>query len=286
MPMLKIKETAQFAEAKGSHRRIRLLNEGQGSSGFYSATMLKECGAAAFPAGTFLYFNHNDPDSRDIRDAFGVTTGDAVFEEENKGLWATSQIFETHKQLIDDLAPHAALSIEAAGQKDEDDNITEISPDPFNAVALVPRGGRDGKITEILESKKYANLGINENQRKEPGMTPEEIQKIAEALVAAMAPEFAKITEALKPAEVQEVEVDPLKVASEVAEALVAAELPKSARAKVLTAVEGGAKIEDAITAEKAYITELAEQAKESDKDNSRLLENKTSDDDFSVSGW
>ena len=117
-------------------------------------------------------------------------------------------------------------------------------------------------------------------------MTPEEIQKIAEALVAAMAPEFAKITEALKPAEVQEVEVDPLKVASEVAEALVAAELPKSARAKVLTAVEGGAKIEDAITAEKAYITELAEQAKESDKDNSRLLENKTSDDDFSVSGW
>lgn len=118
-------------------------------------------------------------------------------------------------------------------------------------------------------------------------MTPEEIQKIAEALVAAMAPEFAKITEALKPAEVQEVEVDPLKVASEVAEALVVAELPKSARAKVLTAVEGGAKIEDAIAAEKTYITELAESLKADNEDDSRLLEkSKASDDDFTVSGW
>ena len=284
MPMLKIKETAQFAEAKGSHRRIRLLNEGQGSSGFYAAEMLERCGAAAFPAGTFLYFNHEDPDTRDIRDAFGVTTEDAVFEEENKGLWAPSQIFETHKQFIDDIAPHAALSIEAAGQKDEDDNITEISPDPFNAVALVPRGGRDGKITEILESAKYANLGINENQRKEPGMTPEEIQKLAEALAAAIAPEFAKLTEALTP-KVEEEEVDPMKVATEVAEALVAAQLPKSARAKVLTAVEGGATVADAITAEKAYITELAEQAEKS-KDDSRIVESKESTDDFSVSGW
>jgi hypothetical protein len=117
-------------------------------------------------------------------------------------------------------------------------------------------------------------------------MTPEDIQKIAEALVAAMAPSFAAITEALKPAAQEEPEVDPMKVASEVAEALVAAELPKSARAKVLIAVEGGATIADAITAEKAYITELAEQAKESVKDDSRLLEGKGSEDDFSVNGW
>lgn len=287
--MLKIKEKASFAEgaATGSRRRIRLITEGQGSSGKYSAAMLKECGSKAFPAGTFLYFNHDDPDSRDIRDAFGATTEDATFEEDSKGLWTEAQIFKTHEQFIADIAPYADLSIEAAGEKDEDENITEISANPFNAVALVPRGGRDGKIAEILESAKYANLGINENQRKEPGMTPEEIQKIAEALVAAMAPEFAKITEALKPAEVQEVEVDPLKVASEVAEALVVAELPKSARAKVLTAVEGGAKIEDAIAAEKTYITELAESLKADNEDDSRLLEkSKASDDDFTVSGW
>lgn len=285
MPMLKIKETAKFAEAKGSHRRIRLITEGVGTSGTYAAAMLKECGASAFPSGTFLYFNHNDPDSRDIRDAFGVTTDDAIFEEESKGLWSTAQIFETHKMFIDDIAPHAELSIEAAGQIDDDGNITEISANPFNAVALVPRGGRDGKITEILESAKYANLGTTGNQRKEPGMTPEDIQKIAEALAAAMAPSFAAITEALKPAVVEEDEVDPLKVASEVAEALVTADLPKSARAKVLIAVEGGATIADAIIAEKLYITELAEQAEKS-KDDTRIVEGKDSTNDFSVSGW
>ena len=115
-------------------------------------------------------------------------------------------------------------------------------------------------------------------------MTPEEIQKLAEALAAAIAPEFAKLTEALTP-KVEEEEVDPMKVATEVAEALVAAQLPKSARAKVLTAVEGGATVADAITAEKAYITELAEQAEKS-KDDSRIVEGKESTDDFSVSGW
>ena len=116
-------------------------------------------------------------------------------------------------------------------------------------------------------------------------MTPEEIQKLAEALAAAIAPEFAKITEALTPKVEEEPPVDAMKVATEVAEALVAAQLPKSARAKVLTAVEGGATIADAITAEKAYITELAEQAEKS-KDDSRIVEGKGSEDDFTVNAW
>lgn len=285
MSKLKIKESAQLAEAKGDHRRIRLITEGQGSSGLYEAKMLESCGPSAFPSGTFLYFNHENPESRDIRDAFGVTTEDAAFEEDSKGLWSTARIFETHKTFINDIAPYADLSIEAAGEIDEDGTVTEITPDPFNAVALVPRGGRDGKIAEILESAQYANVVHNETQRKDAGMTPEDIQKIVEALTAALASEFTKITEALKPAEPvveEKAEVDPIEVATEVAEALVAADLPKSARTKVLEAVKAGKTVAEAITAETQYIAELKAEA----PSQGRVVETKTSEIDFSVGAW
>ena len=87
-------------------------------------------------------------------------------------------------------------------------------------------------------------------------MTPEDIQKIAEAVSAALADKFTALAEVLKPApevEDDKDKVDPLGVA----EALVEAGLPKSARVRVMESMTAGKKIADAITAEKAYIKEL-----------------------------
>jgi len=279
--MFKLKESAELAEVKGGNARIRLIRAGQGSSGMYSPELLERCGATAFPKGSFLYFNHDNPASRDIRDAFGATTSDAIFESADNSLWAEAEIFSTHKEFISEISKYADLSIEAAGEKDDDGNITEISANPFNAVALVPRGGREGKIAEILESAEYANVIDNENQRKDAGMTPEDIQKIVEALTAALVPEFSKITEALKPAEPEKQdEVTP----SDVAEALIAANLPKSARTRVYKAVETGAAIEEAVKAEADYITELREDAAALVEQN--RVKGSTTDLDFSVTGW
>lgn len=110
-------------------------------------------------------------------------------------------------------------------------------------------------------------------------MTPEDIQKIVEALVAAITPEFAKITEALKPADDQDKEV---VQASDVAEALIAANLPKSARTRVYSAVQTGTKLEEAVKAEADYITELREDAQ---KEQNRV-KGSAENYDFSVAGW
>ena len=276
---MKLKEQATLSDVTGGKVRIRLINEGQGSSGFYAGEMLETYGPAAFPKGTFLYFNHENPESRDIRDAFGATLEDAVFEDENKGLWAEAEIFSSHQTFIKEIAKYAALSIEATGERDENENITELTPNPFNAVALVSRGGRDGKIAEILESAEYANVVNNETQRKDAGMTPEDIQKIVEALSAALAGEFAKITEALKPAEPEPVNEDAIDPA-DVAEALISAELPKSARKRVFKAMESGVSLEEAIKDEAEYITELRGSVEQN-----RVVAG-TSDFDFSVTGW
>ena len=241
-------------ELTGSKYRVRLITEGQGSSGFYAGTMLERCGSTAFPKGTFLYYNHVSPDERDVRDAFGVLSEDATYDEKTKGLWADADIFEAHRETVKALSPYADLSIEAAGELDENENVTEILPSPWNAVALVPRGGRDGKMAEIIEHAACGNLNDNETLRKDEGMTPEDIQKIVEAVSAALAAQFTALTEVLKPApEPDKDEVNPL----EVAEALVEAGLPKSARVRVMESMTAGKKIADAITAEKAYIQEL-----------------------------
>ena len=278
--MFKLKESAEFTEVKGGTARIRLIRAGQGSSGFYSPELLERCGSAAFPKGTFLYFNHKDPAGRDIRDAFGATISETSYDAEDQSLWADADIFTTHREFISEIAKYADLSIEAAGEKDDDGNVTEILPNPFNAVALVPRGGREGKIAEIMESAEYGSVINNENQRKDAGMTPEDIQKIVEALVAAITPEFAKITEALKPADDQDKEV---VQASDVAEALIAANLPKSARTRVYSAVQTGTKLEEAVKAEADYITELREDAQ---KDEQNRVKGSADNYDFSVAGW
>ena len=277
--MFKLKESAELTEVKGGTARIRLIRAGQGSSGFYSPELLERCGSAAFPKGSFLYFNHKDPGGRDIRDAFGATISETTYDADDQSLWADADIFTTHREFISEIAKYADLSIEAAGEKDDDGNVTEILPNPFNAVALVPRGGREGKIAEIMESAKYDTVVNNENQRKDAGMTPEDIQKIVEALVAAITPEFAKITEALKPADDQDKEV---VQASDVAEALIAANLPKSARTRVYSAVQTGTKLEEAVKAEADYITELREDAQ---KEQNRV-KGSAENYDFSVAGW
>ena len=277
--MFKLKESAEFTEVKSGTARIRLIRAGQGSSGFYSPELLERCGSAAFPKGSFLYFNHKDPASRDIRDAFGATISETSYDAEDQSLWADADIFTTHREFISEIAKYADLSIEAAGEKDDDGNVTEILPNPFNAVALVPRGGREGKIAEIMESAEYGSVINNENQRKDAGMTPEDIQTIVEALVTAITPEFATITEALKPADDPDKEV---VQASDVAEALIAANLPKSARTRVYSAVQTGTKLDEAVKAEADYITELREDAQ---KEQNRV-KGSADNYDFSVAGW
>jgi len=273
-----LKERAKLADLTGGKVRIRLLSAGQGSSGHYAAPVLEEAANSfAYPAGSFLYLNHSKPASRDLRDAFGVLESNAEYDAETQALWANAEIFETHRAVIKELAPHAELSIEANGDVDESGEVTVILPDPFNAVALVPRGGRGGKITAILESAEYGTVVNNENQRKDAGMTPEDIQKIVEAMTAAFAAEFAKITEALKPVEPKEV------ATSDVAEALIAADLPKPARGRVFKALETGVDLAEAIQAESDYITEIkAEQA----VNEGRVQNLGATEYDFSLNGW
>ena len=229
--------------SNGVKAQIRLIRAGMGSSGYYSPDVLETYGPAAFPAGTHLFVNHITSSeewerngSRDVRDLVGKTLEEATYDPDDESLYATALFYNKDADTIKEIFEDIDLSIEAAGKRDENGEILELIPSPHNAVTLVPRGGREGKIVAFLEAaREYPNM-LSEHGKmdtNEPthetdfSMTPEDIEKIVEAVAG-------KISEIVAPAPDPEPtpEDDKLPVA-DVVEALIDANIPKELRAQV-----------------------------------------------------
>lgn len=272
----KLFEASKASVRDGLKVRLRLISEGQGSSAFYPGDVLRRDGAAAFPKGTHIYVNHlgesefyERSGSRDAKDLIGVTLEDAVFDEVERSLFADTKFYESKREFIEEVWEDVGMSIEAEGAVVEG-KLANFIPSVFNAVALVPRAGAGGRIEALVESAResYGKLSDNGVKATEPGedtgthMTPEDIQKITESVAAALTPLFETLTEALKPAAV---ESDEAPDTAAVVEALVAADLPGTARKRVYEAMKAeGADVTALVEAEKQYIAELLEASKDS----------------------
>ena len=298
---IRLVETAT-AKVAGTRARIRLISEGVGTSGTYPADVIEKYGPAAWPKGTQIFFDHlteSDTWERDgnhsIRDLIGVTDSEPEWDLAEKALYADAKFFETHAPFIAEAMEYIGLSVEAGGVI-TDGIVEAIHPSPLNAIAIVPRAGRDGKITALIESYRETHGKIMTEGAdapaepgKDKGMTPEDIQKIAEALALALAPSLSEIKEALKPAPVVVTEDATADVAT-VTEALVAAGLPESARKRVYEGLKTDPKADVAkvIEAEKAYVAEITETFKaeaETDTDGT-LREAAKNGVDFSIGAW
>lgn len=259
---------------EGKTYKVQLLRAGQGSSGFYPAEMIEQHGPTAFPAGTQLFWDHlsesEEWDRRgqhSIKDLVGVLTSDPVYNSENQSLEAEAKFFPPASEFVEAAFPYFDLSIEGMSYINDDGVVEALIPSPFNAVALVPKGGREGKILSVVESyrEKHGNIGSSRehaaDEGKETGVKPEEIEAIAAAVVEGLTPSLNAITEALKPAEVEETETPDI---SAVTEAIIEAGLSKTGRARVFEAIEAGKGLEEAVEAEKKLREELlAEQVEE-----------------------
>jgi hypothetical protein len=259
--------------------RIRFLSAGQGSSGFYPAEMIEQYGPTAFPVGTQLFWDHLTESEEwerrgqhSIKDLVGVTTSEAVYNPENQSLEADVKFFGNAAPFVRDAYEYFDLSIEAMSYVNDEGVVEALIPSSFNAVSLVPKGGRDGKIIALAESfrEKHGNIVSSREHAtddgKETGVEPKDIEAIAKAVAEALTPSLNAITEALKPAEDPAPEVE-TPAAHEVAEALIEAGLTKTARARVFKAVEGGADVKEAIEAEKALREEILNESQKQDEE-------------------
>lgn len=163
-----ITESTTLAEATrgqqptGRRMRIKLIDAGWGSSGYYSPAVLAEAAKnGVFPAGTHMYADHPsaseamDRPERSVKDLAAVTTTPATFAD--GGLYAEAQVFTPFREILAEKRDAIGVSIRAAGTAEHGEAEGRTGPIITSltegiSVDFVTRAGRGGQIVEVLES--------------------------------------------------------------------------------------------------------------------------------------
>lgn len=268
-------------ELTGKTWKIKIIEgDRQGSSAYYPKEAL-ESGKHLFSKGVRIFKNHPDAEEkwsrpeRSIDDIIGWLSEDATFD--GKDLYANAQFVEAYQPRIKELAEAGVIgmSIRASGEMTEGTNGMELKKfTAVQSVDVVTQAGAGGGFESLLEAARNNNSGITPESQEEdetlefPKEIAEALDKQAkltndllERLIAREEADAKAVEEAERVA--KEAQEPKAPTAAAIAEALVEAGLAPKARARVLSAVEGGADLAESIKAEKEIAEEiLAEAAK------------------------
>lgn len=148
---------------------VRLISPGWGSSGYYSAEVLKRDGPTAWPVGTHMHLDHPTVSEKrerpegSVKDLAAAIATEPVYQENGlngPGLYAKAAVIPSFKGLIDALAPHIGVSIRAPGTFAEGEAegrkghiVKAIFHSPlYSAVDFVTKAGRGGQVLALMES--------------------------------------------------------------------------------------------------------------------------------------
>lgn len=146
--------------------KVRLISEGQGSSGFYSRELLE--GFHAVLNDVLSFKNHpgewEGPQSRDFTMIVGEILGETWVEDDERGMAAVYGWYlpdPEYKEKIERYKNKIALSIYAMGEGEFDENtgnfnVTSFEADPYNSLDVVIAAGARGKFMEHAR-KVYAH---------------------------------------------------------------------------------------------------------------------------------
>jgi hypothetical protein len=290
--MKRLDESVGFeASQSGNKWRVKVIETGWGSSGYYGADMLAKYGPAVFTEGTKVFMNHpstneaTDRPERDIHQLAGKLVSNAIFNESDQSLYADVQFYAHYAPIIKEMAGDVGLSIHALGnaQMGEADGrkgpiIESLVADPLTSVDVVTVAGAGGKFISLLESYKSNDdfTTVDESLEEEGNMsiTKEEFESaIAElktAFVEALTPVVESVSilaEAAKPADVVEGEETPALDPVDVAEKFNESGLPKIALARVAESLKSESNtksVDELLADEVAYATAIRTEVSES----------------------
>ena len=235
----------------------RLIASGVSLNGkYYSGEMLESTGPAAFPVGTLIHADHQtwveayDRPEKSVNTIIGAIATEPKLDTVDgvEGLYANIEFTEEWAPRVEQIAPFVGLSIstqyiadETAEREDGVETVAAFVPFPTNSVDLVTVPGAKGKLLRALESfSKPHNV-----EKVKKAMTAEEIDALATALANKLS-----------------VTNDDVSDIEEVAEAMIAAGLPKPAREAAFRRIRSGESVKDAIAGEENYMKSLSEALK------------------------
>lgn len=136
---------------------VRIIDEGVGSSGTYTASVLAAAAKdKVFPKNTAMHLDHDSQTDRierpggSLRNMVGALLEDARYE--NGALYARARIGSKWRDLIEEFHDVIGVSINAAAEVDDTGNIVRLVPDPYNRVDYVTKAGRGGRVEALLEA--------------------------------------------------------------------------------------------------------------------------------------
>lgn len=163
---------------------IVIATEGWGSSGYYSADVLKRDGPKVFTRGLQSYFDHPSLEEeaqrpeRSVRDLLGVLESDARWQDEGQagpGLYADLKVFPQHTESLEAMAPHVGMSLRADGiapygeAEGKKGRIVE-SLVSARSVDCVTAAGRGGAILQLFEAARNGRVSggnqVDENEAR------------------------------------------------------------------------------------------------------------------------
>jgi len=142
MTYITIAESASAPVKVGKRWRVTVARPGQGASGFYPESVLRETGPAAFPPGTKSFFNHDA--KRDVRDMVGTFPDGAFWNEEEGELQADLEPFPRFRDVLNEAGTAIEASIRSKAAKAADGTVQELVFDRANTVDLVAFAGLEG----------------------------------------------------------------------------------------------------------------------------------------------
>ena len=277
--------------------KVRLIDEGMGSSGYYPRETLEKYHSAFDDVLSFAAHPKWDEEAsnRDFRNIAGRILGETWTEEDRTGKLGVYGYYlpdPNYQEQLERYRDKLALSIYISGEghinEDGDFEVDFLNGlDPLRSVDVVQAGGRGGKLS-VESLKEFYNVDPNggRTNRKEAKMDLETLATKLDALTTTVLA-LASDKEA-KAAEDAQAKADDEAVAKAVesyaakVEAIAKAELPAVLAESLRKDALAGADVEVKITEAKALTEALKTELTESGA--GRVIEG--SDDDYTLKGF
>lgn len=265
---------------EGKGRLVRIISEGQGSSGYYTRELLEQY-AEVF-SDSLSFMDHpadpSKPHLRSSNDIAGEIVGKTWYEERD-GVAGIYGYYDPRPEKADFLERYGkklGLSVFIAGEGRKDNSgklIVESfdGADPYKSVDVVVAAGRGGRFEEHL--KDPAAASVQENTRKET-MELEDLAKDVKALTAVIEglvdAQAAKATVELTAEASQKIAESAVTNYAGAAEAIAQAKLFKFQSDALLAEAKTGADITQAIEAAKVAAESIRAELGNSQEQNSQ----------------
>ena len=252
--------------------KIKIIEPGWGSSGYYGADVLERDAAQAFPAGTKMYLDHPtsteeaERPERSVRDLAATLESAAYWDAkgpDGAAVYGEAKVIDAYKPFVEELAPHIGVSIRAAGivgwgEADGKQGPIVEGIVSGKSIDFVTEPGAGGKVLQLFES---ARKRIHESRPDPKGDTTMDEKKFNELREAQE--KQAKELEETKAELARRRDADTLREAREIAAArLRSTDLPDFVQERVVGEVAAKVPVKEGAIDSAAYETAIDEAAK------------------------